>query len=406
MTPPRRNPDVSPEMAEYVQELRRRIHRANDRQVLDIDTFEIALNYARTRYFEIENEITNARISRLEAPPSYVDILIYIGLGGVAGPVAQALTTGLLRRLLKNHLVFVDGFTQVGFKAKDAARVREFFKIRPGYSIKSTLNVPVRDFLNQKSVWGRLYRHVPEFIGSRFDEIVQAGPDLESALRDRPEWPDRGTVAEALLNIEAWVKVQRMVISQEYREYDSWLDRGDIESVNRIEGVLLQIDETGSDRSEADLTKDVVQRAKHVGEYFLLALIAQRYGPAQKLATVKRSSSPTKELDPSRDLYRRAFESRYVAEYRSGSKAVVETLVRNLIHPVVRPPGTFLEIAADRLPSRYRGKIADDPHVLERTVDDAAVELLPYIDGVRREISRNPTPFRELLGTRKSSRGD
>ncbi|MGG5259682.1 hypothetical protein [Phycicoccus avicenniae] len=357
---------------------RRKLVRLNT-----IDVVRAGIDFARTRYLEIEQAITNQRISQLAAPPSFPEMVIYIAIGGLVDPLVAAGLERAMRFVLKDHLSFVKVALQGTAKPEVVEEWRTFFKIGANYKIKQ-LNIPSEQFLNPETTWGRLYRYVPQYVGSRLDEVVQLGPPKTTS----PVAPSQ-PVAQLLLVLDLWVSSWERTVDLQYRNFDLLLDRGD---GAKLKEELADAEDSDS-RSDSgqSVSADRHEQAERFGNLVLLLLFAQAH---PQLGTLERVENPV--------LLRRdgSFVHERIVKQPPSSRDVLQVAVDQLVHPRAPwPQPTFREWALQDYP-RHAASLESDPHFKEDIFVRASIELIRCSSVALQEVMNSPTGNTELLRTR------
>lgn len=361
------------QMSDNLRELENRLKQIKSDTLLEIESVKLGLDYARDRYFEIEQRITNERINRLERTESIVDILLFVAIGGVTGRLAGVVVSRVLGKILSNHLVYVDTFVRIAKKDRD--RVRSFLKLP-----KKVKRIKVENFLNKDSPSGRLYRFLPEYINSRVDETVQGG-----LPKKRSFWPKTSGVAEFLLQTNVWYTVQKTTILQEFEDIHELLRDGFADEVKTA------IDERDKflvhfgTKNEL-MAKQLAEHVRVLGECFLLQLFSQRYGPSDRLAIVKDVT------------YWGLVIKDYVQVNGDHQKLILKILIEELIDPCRKT--TYYQYAHDK----FFDKVPIDEGTRDIRVKNlifrkASLELLHRFDMIYKQMKVSPVSAIELVQT-------
>lgn len=260
-------------MTTALEEIEKRLGDIKFNNMIELDILKLATTYAGTHYLEIQNEITNERIDRLQAGSSFTEQMLWLAIGGVGGLAVSAIAKKITGKMLANHLTYVRVRVKAKASKTDRDKIRKFFKI----SKKGKFKIRVNQLLNPESTAGRLHRYLPELIGSRFDEIVQEGPSSIDKF-----WPQSFSAADYLLQVQAWIALQKRTLDRNFFDLHNLATSGNIEDVKDqldAHDEYLDIEKYGSETKSTE----IANHAKRLGNILVLNLFKQRYGPINKL---------------------------------------------------------------------------------------------------------------------------
>jgi len=338
-------------MALTLNEIQQQLGAIKFDTLLGLDVIRLATLYARTRYFEIENIITNNRISKLQAGSTITEQMLLLALGAVGGTIASVVAKKIIGKLLANHLVFVKTFVRVARK-EDGIKVQKFLKLSDNVRIK---DIAIDQFLNSDSVYGRIYSKVPEFVGSKFKDVIKG----KITVKD-PIWQKKDNIGDYLLKIEAWQALQVRTLELEFDALDNLLEVGKITEVEVILGEYAEF--MKKNRFDTTTTAvQVAQNAQSLGDTFVIELFRRRYG--------------IKKLKESKDI--------------------LNVLVENLIHTgSTSPPLTYYQYDLSR--SGMKKNIWKNPRVVRAVHKTAGDTLLGQMFRMEKKLHSSKIP-RHLL---------
>ena len=269
--------------------IRERVSAMKNDELTSIRTMRLASDYAHTTYFDVWNKVQDKRLDALESGPNFFQVILTLAVAGVAGRIVAGLASRVLDRVLASRHAYVEVILEGRIPKSNQAALAKKLKKR-GHKVsnkKKKVSFKHQLVLKEKEYEGFLLTWVPDFFGSRFDELIQ------EKLSDPPIAKKVSfSVADFFSSINAWIEAQELTTISIHDTYMNAIADGNAATVEEaLERWSSAAAETSKDvgdevwdllSAEPILAKRLDIEASSLGQVLSIVLIVLFFGPVQK----------------------------------------------------------------------------------------------------------------------------